>query len=66
MPHWTDSISFYEQAGFGVAGLFPVTLNACRVIECDCLMVRIWPLRANAARLSDNPLRCYSTCSQAW
>ncbi len=41
MPHWTDSISVYEQAGFGVAGLFPVTLDGCRVIEYDCLMVKI-------------------------
>ncbi|MGO9527578.1 MAG: FkbM family methyltransferase [Verrucomicrobiia bacterium] len=39
MPHRTDSISLYERAGFGVAGLFPVTLDACRVIEHDCLMV---------------------------
>jgi FkbM family methyltransferase len=41
MPHWTDSILFYERAGFGVAGMFPVTFDACRVIEYDCLMVRI-------------------------
>lgn len=40
MPHWTDSILFYERAGFGVAGFFPVTLDACRVIEFDCLIVR--------------------------
>jgi FkbM family methyltransferase len=41
MPHWTDSISFYERAGFGVVGLFPLTSEGCRVIEYDCLMVRI-------------------------
>jgi FkbM family methyltransferase len=41
MPHWTDSMSFYERAGFGVVGLFPVTVDASRVIEYDCLMVRI-------------------------
>jgi FkbM family methyltransferase len=41
MPHWTDAIASYERAGFGVAGLFPITLDACRVIEFDCLMVRI-------------------------
>lgn len=40
MPHWTDSISSYEKAGFGVAGLFPVTFDGCRVIEFDCLLVR--------------------------
>jgi FkbM family methyltransferase len=41
MPHWTDSILVYERAGFAVAGLFPVTLDGCRVIEYDCLMVRV-------------------------
>jgi len=40
MPHWSDSISFYERAGFAVAGLFPVTVDESRVIEYDCLMVR--------------------------
>ena len=40
MPHWTDCISFYENAGFGVVGLFPVTWDGVRVIEFDCLMVR--------------------------
>ena len=43
MPHWTESVTAYEQAGFGVAGLFPVTLDGCRVIEFDCLMVRASP-----------------------
>jgi FkbM family methyltransferase len=40
MPHWSEAISVFESAGFGVAGLFPVTFDACRVIEFDCLMVR--------------------------
>ena len=40
MSHWIDCISFYEREGFEVAGLFPVTLDSCRVMEFDCLMVR--------------------------
>ena len=40
MPHWTESISNYEKAGFGVVGMFPVTRDAGRVIEYDCLLVR--------------------------
>ena len=40
MPHWTESVAEYEHSGFGVAGMFPVTLDGCRVIEFDCLMVR--------------------------
>ena len=40
MPHWTDSISLYEEAGFGVVGLFPVTRDAGQVVEFDCLMAR--------------------------
>jgi FkbM family methyltransferase len=43
MPHWTECISFYERAGFGVTGFFPVTIDSCRVIEFDCLMVRVQP-----------------------
>jgi FkbM family methyltransferase len=41
MPHWTDSISEYERAGFGVAGMFPVNLDSGRIIECDCLLIRV-------------------------
>ena len=41
MPHWTESISTYEQAGFGVVGMFPVTRDAARVIEYDCLLERV-------------------------
>jgi len=41
MPHWTDSISLYEQAGFGVVGMFPVNRDSGRVIEYDCLLQKI-------------------------
>jgi hypothetical protein len=41
MPHWTESVALHEQAIFGVGGLFLVTLDACRMIEFGCLMVRI-------------------------
>jgi FkbM family methyltransferase len=41
MPHWTESISIYENAGFGVVGMFPVTRDSGRVIEYDCLLVRV-------------------------
>jgi FkbM family methyltransferase len=42
MPHWTESIATYENAGLYVAGMFPVTRDDAtgRVIEYDCLMVR--------------------------
>jgi FkbM family methyltransferase len=41
MPHWTDSISLYEQAGFGVVGMFPVNRDSGLVIEYDCLLERV-------------------------
>lgn len=41
MPHWTESISIYEKAGFGVAGMFPVSWDAGRVVEYDCILTRI-------------------------
>jgi FkbM family methyltransferase len=42
MPHLTDSISFFEQAGFDIAGMYPVSTekSGLRVVEFDCLMVR--------------------------
>ena len=40
MPHWTDSISIYEKAGFGIVGMFPVSRDSGKVIEYDCLLVR--------------------------
>ncbi len=43
MPHWTDSIAAYEQAGFGVVGMFPVTRDAGRIVEYDCLMAKAKP-----------------------
>jgi FkbM family methyltransferase len=39
MPHWTESISTYEQSGFGVVGMYPVTRDSWRIIECDCLLM---------------------------
>ncbi|MBH0178857.1 MAG: FkbM family methyltransferase [Nitrospira sp.] len=44
MPHWTESVSAYEQAGFGVVGMFPVTQDKGRIIEYDCLLVRVEPI----------------------
>jgi len=41
MPHWTESISIYEKAGFGVVGMFPVNRDLGRVIEYDCLLTRV-------------------------
>lgn len=41
MPHWTESISIYEKAGFGVVGMFPVNRDSGRIIEYDCLLVRV-------------------------
>jgi FkbM family methyltransferase len=42
MPHWTESISIYEKAGFGVAGMFPVNRDAGqRIIEYDCVLTRM-------------------------
>ena len=41
MPHWTKSVSFFEEAGFGIAGLFPVNRDSHRIIEYDCVMVNI-------------------------
>ncbi len=43
MPHWTESISTYEKAGFGVISIFPVTRDSDRVVEYDCLFVRVAP-----------------------
>jgi FkbM family methyltransferase len=40
MPHWTESITLYEGAGFGVVGLYPITQDHGRVIEYDCLLQR--------------------------
>jgi FkbM family methyltransferase len=41
MPHLTDSISFFEEAGFAIAGMYPVSTekHSLRLIEFDCLMV---------------------------
>ena len=40
MQRWTDAIASYENEGFGVCGMFPVSRDAGRVIEFDCLLAR--------------------------
>ncbi len=41
MPHWTESIAAYEDAGLHVFGMFPVNRDdEGRVIEYDCVLVR--------------------------
>lgn len=41
MPHLTDSISFFEKAGFEIAGMYPVNQekSTLRIVEFDCIMV---------------------------
>lgn len=41
MPHWTDCIAAYERAGFAIAGMFPVNRDHGRVIEYDCVLMRV-------------------------
>jgi hypothetical protein len=42
MPHLTEQIATYEEAGFAVAGMYPVSrdTDSLAVIELDLLMVR--------------------------
>jgi hypothetical protein len=40
MPHWTESLRVYEEAGFSVAAMIPVANDGLRVVEYDCLLVR--------------------------
>jgi FkbM family methyltransferase len=39
-PHWTETISFLEKAGFAVAGFLPVVDDDLAMVESDCLLVR--------------------------
>lgn len=41
MCPWTESISFFEKAGFRVVGLFPVNRDSLRIIEYDCMMINV-------------------------
>jgi FkbM family methyltransferase len=38
---WTESVNFFERAGYGIVGLFPVNKDSLRVIEYDCVMVSV-------------------------
>jgi len=40
MPHWTDIMPIYEDAGFKVVGMFPVNRDSDKIIEYDCLLAR--------------------------
>ena len=41
MPHWTESILAYEKAGFCVAAMYPISTDAGRVVEYDCILTRV-------------------------
>ena len=56
MPHWTESLMEFERAGFGVVGLFPISSDAGRVIEFDCLLAR-----ARTGRYLVSPSFCPSS-----
>lgn len=41
MPHYLDALARYEQAGFRVSGMYPITRNADLTLnEMDCMLVR--------------------------
>ena len=40
MPHWTESISFYEKLGFSLGGFWPILKKDYQYIEADCLFVK--------------------------
>jgi FkbM family methyltransferase len=40
IPHWTDTITEFENADFAVIGMFPVNRDQYKVIEYDCLFVK--------------------------
>lgn len=40
MPHWTESISFYEDLGFSLGGFWPILKKDSSYIEADCLFVK--------------------------
>ena len=51
MPALHDSLSRFQELGFGISGLFPVSLDSnLEVIEFDCVAVR-----HDAARTSGRP-----------
>lgn len=39
-PSWTDNLKVFEQAGFTVAGMYPVNRDGDQVIEYDCLLIK--------------------------
>jgi FkbM family methyltransferase len=42
MPHYLEALENYEQAGFAVTGMYPVSRDDdWRVIEYDCVMTRV-------------------------
>ena len=42
MPHYVDSISLFEEHGFRVSGLYPITRNKDMSLnEMDCLLVNV-------------------------
>lgn len=50
-PHMTEALAAYEEAGFGVTGLYPVTREETtgRVVEFDCVLARVSSVPGSAA-----------------
>ncbi|WP_045866146.1 FkbM family methyltransferase [Streptomyces sp. WMMB 714] len=51
-PHMTEAIAAYEEAGFGITGLYPVTREegTGRVVEFDCVLARASSAPGSSAR----------------
>src|SRR5690606_19911809 len=39
-PHYLDALAHYEESGFAITGLYPISRNSdLSVIEFDCIMI---------------------------
>lgn len=48
MPHYLEALAAYEEAGFAITGMYPVSRDDdWRVIEYDCVMTRMSPTQGS-------------------
>jgi FkbM family methyltransferase len=57
MRPWTESVRFFEDAGFGVIGMFPVNTDGLRVVEYDCMMINLAEVNVTLTKSDGNDLQ---------